>query len=110
MSQQKKLETLEQINDLLKELNQSVTAEKLVKDQIQIAYNAINKPEKDSQKYKQISDAIREMNSQFQQLALKKQYHFTVQQNEYINELNKLSEESISQSGIGLINGAVWGH
>ncbi|KRN98948.1 hypothetical protein [Companilactobacillus kimchiensis] len=109
MNQQKKLETLEQINSLLGKMNQSVADSMAVKNQIQIAYNKINQPEKDSQKYKQISDAISEMNYQFQQMALKKQYHFTVQQNEYINELNKLSEKSMLQSGIGTINGIV-GH
>jgi len=108
MSQAKKLEVLEQVNTLLNELNKSVVDQSEIKSDIQAAYNRINKPEKDSQKYKQIPDAINEMIGKFQQIALKKTYQFDEHQNDLINQLSKLSQKSVSQSGIGIINGVAW--
>ena len=108
MNQQKKTATLEQINHLLEELNQSVADQKVIKKAIQTAYDTINQPEKESQKYKQISDAIGNMDYSLQQIALKKQYHFSEQQNQLINELRELSRKSQFRSGIGIINAAAW--
>jgi len=109
MNQAKKSEVLEQVNASLNELNKSVVDQSGITDSIQVAYNQINKPEKDSQKYKQISDALNEMIGKFQKIALKKTYHFDEHQNELINKLDKLSQKSISQSGIGIINAVAWG-
>lgn len=108
MNQNKKAELIEQVNGLLQELNQSLADNSMIKNTIQTAYNRINQPEKTSQKYNQISDSIKEMNYQFQQMALKKQYQFDTQQNDLINQLNKLSEEAMLKGGMGIINGAVW--
>jgi len=109
MNQAKKIEALQQVNTILNELSKSVVDQSEIKDTIQVAYNQINKSEKDSQKYKQISDALNEMISKFQKIALKKTYHFDEHQNELINNLDKLSQKSISQSGIGIINAVAWG-
>jgi len=109
MNQAKKAEVLEQINDLLNELNKSIVDQGKIKDNIQVAYNQINKPEKDSQKYKQVSDAVNEMIGELQRIALKKIYHFDEHQNDLINKLSKLAQKSISQSGIGIINAVAWG-
>jgi len=108
MNQAKKSEVLKQINTLLNELNKSIVDQSNIKGDIQVAYNQINKPEKDSQKYKQVSDALNDMIGKFQKVALKKDYHFDEHQNEIINKLEKLSQKSISQSGIGIINGVAW--
>lgn len=108
MNQQKKMTTLKQVNRLLEELNQSVTDQEVVKKAIQTAYDTINQPEKENQKYKQVSDAIGDMNYSLQQIALKKQYHFSQQQNQLINEIRELSRKSQFRSGIGIINGAAW--
>ncbi|HIY92913.1 hypothetical protein [Companilactobacillus sp. HBUAS56275] len=108
MNQDKKLALIEDVNDLLGKMNKTVDTDGEVKALIQTAYNTINKPEKTTQKYNQISDAIREMNGTFQELAVAKKYHFSAEQNEIINKLRTLSREPMSQKGIGTINGAVW--
>jgi len=108
MNQDKKLALIEQVNELLGDLNKTVESNNEVKALIQTAYNSINKPEKTTQKYNEISDAIREMNGTFQELALEKKYQFSTEQNDIINKLRTLSREPVSQKGIGTINGAVW--
>ncbi|GEO44931.1 hypothetical protein LAL01_11630 [Companilactobacillus alimentarius] len=52
------------------DLYKSVAEENQVKKEIRSAYNKINRPEKISQKYDQISQTIRDLNYNFQQLAL----------------------------------------
>jgi len=108
MNQDKKLALIEQVNELLGDLNKTVESNNEVKALIQTAYNSINKPEKTTQKYNEISDAIREMNGTIQELALEKKYQFSTEQNDIINKLRTLSREPVSQKGIGTINGAVW--
>lgn len=108
MNQDKKLTLIEEVNGLLEKMNKTVDTDGEVKTAIQKAYITINKPEKTTQKYNQISDAIRDLNGTFQELALQKKYSFSAEQNEIINKLRTLSRESMSQKGIGTINGAVW--
>lgn len=79
MNQDKKLALIEQVNGLLGDLNKTVESNNEVKALIQTAYNSINKPEKTTQKYNEISDAIREMNGTIQELALEKKYQFSTE-------------------------------
>lgn len=48
------------------------------------------------------------MNYQFQQIALRKEYHFNPEQDKLINELKEQTKESMLQSGIGTINPIAW--
>lgn len=107
MNIEKKTAFIKDINELLHQLDNSVKEENAVKSEIQKAYIRINKPEKVSQQYNEISDSINDMNGEFQQIALKKQYHFSDEQNDLINQLNQKVRKSALQSGIGTINGAV---
>lgn len=107
MNIEKKTEFIKDVNELLHELDKSVTQQNAVKNEIQKAYIRINKPEKVNQQYNEISDTIRDMNYEFQQIALRKQYHFSKEQNDLINQLKSKTRESFLQSGIGTINGAV---
>ena len=100
MKQVNKENKVTQVNQLLNELNQSVSDNDAVKSEIQKAYETINKPEKVNEQYNQLHQAISEMNYQFQQLALGKKYHFNSEQNKVITELNDLIKESMLQSGI----------
>ncbi|AUI72152.1 hypothetical protein [Companilactobacillus alimentarius] len=67
---EKKEALLERVNQFLGDLYKSVAEENQVKKEIRSAYNKINRPEKISQKYDQISQTIRDLNYNFQQLAL----------------------------------------
>ncbi|MCS6105705.1 hypothetical protein, partial [Clostridium botulinum] len=84
MNIEKKTEFIKDVNELLHELDKSVTQQNAVKSEIQKAYIRINKPEKVNQQYNEISDTIRDMNYEFQQIALRKQYHFSKEQNDLI--------------------------
>ncbi|GEO65373.1 hypothetical protein [Companilactobacillus nantensis] len=108
MNSKKKTEFIEKINHFLEQLDKSIAKDDtLVKPEIQKAYKMINQPEKVSQQYNQVHDAIADMNIAFQNLAVSKKYHFSSEQNELINELKTLSRRSLKDSFIGVINGAV---
>lgn len=108
MNQDKKLSLISQVNELLENLNKTVDTNDEIKNLIKDTYNKINQPEKVTQQYNQIADAVSEMNYAFQDIALKKKYHFSSEQNDIINKLKSVSRESMWQKGIGTINGAVW--
>jgi len=109
MSNEKKLDAVVKINSLLEQLDHSVTNDNVVvKNAIQVTYNQINKPEKDTQKYKQIPDAVQGLNRELQDIAVSKKYHFSAEQNKVLNELQTLSRGSLLDGSIGIINGAVF--
>lgn len=108
MKQAQKEAKVAQINELLNELNSSVTEDNQVKTEIKKAYNSINKLEKIDKQYDQLHKAISDMNYQFQQIALRKEYHFNPEQDKLINELKEQTKESMLQSGIGTINPIAW--
>lgn len=108
MNQIKKETKVAQVNELLNKLNQSIGENKQVKAEIVKAYNAINHLEKVDQQYNELHKAIADMNYQFQQIALRKEYHFNPEQNKLINELKEQTKESMLQGGIGTINPVAW--
>lgn len=108
MSQTQKEIKVAQVNELLDKLNQSVTEQNQVKVEIQKAYNAINKLEKVNSQYAELHEAVSEMNYQFQQIALRKDYHFNSVQDDLIFKLKTTTKESQLHSGIGTINPISW--
>lgn len=111
MNSQKKEAFVEKINNLLEGLNKVTPKDDLqVKSVIQQAYSAINRPEKITQQFNQVQDAINDLDVSFQKLALSKKYHFSLEQNNVVNELRTLTRKSLKDSFIGLINGAVMPH
>lgn len=108
MKQAQKENKVAQVNELLNELNQSVTEDNQVKTEIKRAYNAINQLDKVEKQYDQLYKVINDMNYQFQQIAMRKDYHFNPEQDKLISELKELTKESMWHSGIGTINPAAW--
>lgn len=109
MSNEKKMAAVAKINELLEQLDKSVSKDDVaVKTVIKATYNQINKPEKDTQKYKQIPESVQDLNRELQDMAVAKKYHFSEEQNKILNELQALSRGSLLDGSIGIINGAVF--
>ncbi|TGD22379.1 bacteriocin immunity protein [Companilactobacillus suantsaicola] len=108
MSEEKKLQEVKKVNQLLNRLNTSVQDNDAIKKEILTAYAVINKSEKVSQQQKQIPEAIRNLNWYLRNLAFANEYHFTKEQNDIINQLEVMSR-SLKDSPIGIINGVTMG-
>jgi len=109
LSKDKKIDAIDKVNALLEQLDHSVSKDNaFVKTEIQKTYNQINKPEKVTQKYKQIPDAVKDLNWELQDIAVAKKYKFSDEQNKIINELRALSRGSLLDSSIGVLNGVVF--
>ena len=109
MSNEKKMAELAKINELLERLDKSVSKDDMsVKSAIQATYNQINKPEKDTQKCKQIPEAVQNLNRELQSMAVAKKYQFSEEQNKILNQLQSSSRGSLLDGSIGIINGAVF--
>lgn len=107
MNKNEKTDIVVKVNQLLNQLNNSTDSGKL-KSVIQTSYAAINKPEKVSKQYKEISEALSAIVILSEELAIHKEYQFSKEQNEILKQMTDISRKTLSQSLIGMINGAVW--
>lgn len=104
MKIEKKLARLNTVNQLLEELNDSVPVEKgKVRAAIQQAYASINKLDSTTKCYKQVPEAINELNSQLQLFAVAKEYHFSAEQDKLISELTTFTNKMFAHGWYGLI-------
>ncbi|MDV0429813.1 hypothetical protein RXV91_02810 [Lactiplantibacillus sp. DA1] len=104
MKQQKKLARLTIVNQLLEQLNASVPVERVdIRKLISKAYATINQPDSTTKRYQQVPDAINELNSQFQAIAVAKKYHFSSEQDKLISELTTFTNKMFTRGWYGLI-------
>ncbi|MEY8736497.1 hypothetical protein AB9M75_04440 [Lactobacillus sp. AN1001] len=107
MKEIKQNQNLVRINSLLSELYDILDNQE-AKSAVQTAYNTINKPDKVTEKYKEVPDAIDKMKRDFSRISLVRKKHFTREQEEIVSKLTFFTNQCFRKGFEGLVYASLW--